>query len=94
MKKTTLTDCRIIVEPDSRYMITKDEGKLRSSLCDDLLREIKRHVDGIGSVYKEDVYEHTCEHCESKWTEVSPKYNGGCCDEDEKNNPEAATEAA
>ena len=29
-----------------------------------------------------------CSHCKAEWTEDGPHYNGGCCDEDEKNNPE------
>ena len=33
-------------------------------------------------------YDHTCEHCGYPWTEDDPNYNGGCCDQDESNNPD------
>jgi hypothetical protein len=29
-----------------------------------------------------------CEFCKHRWAEKSGTYNGGCCAEDEKNNPE------
>lgn len=32
-------------------------------------------------------YESVCEYCGWGWTEDIDDYNGGCCDEDEKNNP-------
>ena len=34
-----------------------------------------------------------CGHCGSGWTESDSLYNGGCCDEDEKNNPELRASA-
>lgn len=34
-----------------------------------------------------------CEHCGYTWTEKSAAYNGGCCDEDEKHNPDPQAQA-
>lgn len=47
------------------------------------------NVDGADwDVTSEDV----CSLCDSLWTEDSSTYNGGCCDDDEKNNPEVSHE--
>lgn len=61
--------------------------------CDDLIADMKRHVDNFGSAYVEFDQEHVCEHCGSSWTEPGDEYNGGCCEEDEKASPLAATGA-
>lgn len=51
--------------------------------CDELIADMKRHVDNIGSVHIEYDQEEVCEHCGSSWTEDNSLYNGGCCEEDE-----------
>lgn len=57
--------------------------------ANDVMADVKRHVDNVGRVYVEFDQEHVCEHCGASWTEASPDYNGGCCDADE-----SAAEAA
>lgn len=72
-----------LIEPDDakRNAIYKQE-------CELLIPQIKRHVDGIGSVTVVFDTEEHCSFCGGNWTEKSETYNGGCCDEDEANNPE------
>jgi hypothetical protein len=55
--------------------------------CENMIEQINRHVDGVGDVrvaWDEVAY---CSACGSKWTEDSATYNVGCCEDDEKNNP-------
>jgi rubrerythrin len=52
--------------------------------CEELIADMKRHVDNFGSAYIEFDQEHVCEHCGSTWTESSATYNGGCCDKDQE----------
>lgn len=51
--------------------------------CDELIADMKRHVDNFGSAEIEYDQEEVCEHCGYRWTEKDSHYNGGCCDEDE-----------
>lgn len=50
---------------------------------------IEKHIKKNDYPYNGINIEHNfqCGHCKSKWTERSTEYNGGCCAEDEKNNP-------
>lgn len=52
--------------------------------CDEIVSDIKRHVENVGSAWVEFDQQHVCSHCGALWTEKSETYNGGCCDEDEK----------
>jgi hypothetical protein len=56
--------------------------------ANEVMADVKRHVDNVGRAYVEFDQEHVCEHCGSAWTEKSPDYNGGCCDKDEQANEE------
>jgi hypothetical protein len=88
---------RVVIEPDIRYagLGKKDsieimkaqaaDGKYQS---DSILKDVKRHVDGIHSAYVESDDASICEHCHAKWTEASTSYNGGCCAKDEESNTE------
>lgn len=51
--------------------------------CDEIAKEIKRHVDNVSYCAVEYDQEHVCEHCGSVWTEEGSLYNGGCCQNDE-----------
>lgn len=62
--------------------------KRAQSQCQDIMDEIRRHVDNVESVHMEWETEDVCSHCGDYWLEKSDQYNGGCCDEDENNNPE------
>ena len=77
-KKTIIEGYSVIC-----FVDTKDEA-------DDVRQLIKRHVAPTANLLCLDVEAQTrleCEHCHSMWTERSETYNGGCCDEDGKNNP-------
>lgn len=87
---TELIDIRVIVEVNKGWSYRpRTPAQLRSD-CVELVKSIKRHVDDVESCYVDEVYEDQCEFCGDKWTESSRKYNGGCCDKDEENNPENA----
>ena len=67
-------------------------------MCERIAADIRRHVDDLPSSWSDHSRgvhvawdnEPFCSHCSSPWTEKSETYNGGCCAEDEKNNPDAA----
>lgn len=63
-------------------------------LCDEIMRNIRRHVDGIGHVYSTSDRIECCQHCGSQWTEKNEIYNGGCCAKDEDANPNPDKDAA
>lgn len=54
------------------------------SSCKDIAAQIKRHCDLAGEIAIKSDLQATCEHCGAKWTENCEEYNGGCCDEDER----------
>ena len=59
--------------------------------AEDLLKDIKRHCDGIESLSVELDTEDICEFCGRAWTEASDTYNE-CCEKDataheERNKP-------
>ena len=98
MKKTEVVDFTIQVNPRSLgdfgglYIGSMnhppDFEKQMRKRCEEIIEEIKRHVDEVHSCWIIEEKQETCSHCGYKWTEKSETYNGGCCDEDEKNNPE------
>lgn len=49
--------------------------------CEEIVDDIKRHADGVGSVDIDfDQYD-ICEHCKEAWTADSGECNG-CCDKE------------
>lgn len=80
-RKIELEDVVVIVNVDTRW------GKATVRDAENIKKDILRHVDNIGPVEIEEKYRQVCSFCGAKWTEYGPVYNGGCCDEDEKNNP-------
>jgi len=89
MKKIERGDYHVEVWPRMYQLggcLTEAEEKAE---CERIVDEIRRHVAGKGVVEVKWTTTLLCEHCSSHWTEPSDAYNGGCCDEDEKNNPEA-----
>jgi len=56
----------------------------RMARCEEIARDIKRHVDNVRSCSVEFDQEHVCEHCGAAWTEESDTYNRGCCAADEE----------
>lgn len=77
---------KVNVDPPLKKEITPRDW------CDaarDLMRDIKRHCDGIESLSIELDTEAVCEFCGYAWTEVSQTHNA-CCDEDIRVHDEAA----
>lgn len=87
---------RVVIEPrrlgdfggvrvSDRMVCPDEEHRQREykQRCEEIMEEVKRHVDNVGSVDIEcDVIEE-CSHCGAKWTEDSNEYNGGCCEADQ-----------
>lgn len=69
--------------PEAQKRIERD----MEDRCNEIVADIKRHADNVGSAYVEFDQEHICEHCGSIWTEKSDTYNGGCCSKDEESAP-------
>jgi len=69
-----------LIEPDEEKRLEEYRVK-----CEQMVRQIKRHVDDVGSVSVESEMEAVCEHCGSDWSEErdSP-HNAGCCEKDAK----------
>jgi hypothetical protein len=59
--------------------------------CEAIADQVRRHVDDVGYVSVEWESSPVCSHCGSRWTEISDRYNGGCCDKDEEANPDQET---
>jgi len=51
--------------------------------CNEIVNQIKRHVDAVGSIRIESDARLVCEFCGAEWTEGNDTYNGGCCGEDQ-----------
>jgi hypothetical protein len=104
--KIEKSDFRVVVRPRNPgdFGWASISGQKQSdadwiSDCERIADQIRRHVDGLPSYAGRGVaiewdQENVCEHCGSGWTEDSAAYNGGCCAEDEKNNPENVKEPA
>ena len=90
--KEYIADATVTVAPNMGYLsIVLDEkgmGEKALEYCEKIVAQIKRHVDNVKYVYVEKEIAIVCEHCGYPWADKKFDYNGGCCDEDEKNNPE------
>lgn len=88
---------RVVIEPRglgdfgsirlSDSFLVRDEAERQRQYqerCEEIMADVKRHVDQVGYVSVECDIEHVCEHCGGTWTEESATYNGGCCDKDEE----------
>ncbi len=89
-KKTYRDSFRVEVTPFTNRYATFDatESELKIS-CEQISEQIRRHVDDINPPRVAWDTNHVCEHCNSKWTEDSSDYNGGCCDRDEASAPKS-----
>ena len=86
-KKFNRGESYIEVEPQYRsnfasFIRLIDSDEEWEKAMEDIERQIKRHVDGLGSVRIVRIHEDVCEYCGSPWTEDSKYYNE-CCDKDE-----------
>ena len=62
-KKSIIESANVVIDPDGRYM---SEQQIKA-LCDDIVSQVKRHVDGVawcGTVInRKDI----CEFCGLEW---------------------------
>lgn len=66
-KITKRTNFRVVVEPETRiYGIRLDRVERE---CENIVDQIKRHVDGVHSAYVEHDTEVVCSHCGYEWEE-------------------------
>jgi hypothetical protein len=65
--------------PDAEARISKD----MQDRCEEIVSQIKRHVDLISYAGVEFDQPDVCEHCGYPWGEDQPNYNGGCCQKDQ-----------
>ena len=82
--KTNITGYHVEVMPKT-YRLSNMEHELRDqkNICEDMVKEIKRHVDDVDDIYVITEFDLICEHCGSVWTESKyASHNGGCCDKD------------
>ena len=96
MKTRRASNPRVVIYPDDRYLYSTHNGDLDKifktlyGYCEDIKKDCERHVDGADSVGIEFDNEEICEHCDAAWTEAEDDYNGGCCDKDLENHPDAS----
>ena len=87
----TYPELRVTLGPAYSFLTPWDRARSRRE-ADEFWSLVKRHVlphfDGSAEVYTHLIEDATCEHCNYRWTEESPDYNGGCCGKDEANSPE------
>ena len=50
--------------------------------CEQIRKDIQRHIDNIGSAVVDWDNNSYCEHCGDGWSEDQDYFNGGCCDKD------------
>lgn len=83
-------DFMVCVEPSAPWirLEPKEHAERMQRDCQEIKQQIRRHIDGVGHVYIQCSQDYVCEFCGYKWGYPDSDYNGGCCDEDEKNNPE------
>lgn len=71
--------------PDAQARIEKDWQER----CEQIVKDVERHVSDVSSAYVEFDQQPVCSHCGWPWTEESTTYNGGCCDADEAGRPDS-----
>jgi hypothetical protein len=93
-KKVNRTNWRVVIYPVDHVYLGASGRPSEQITCDDIVKEVKRHIDDVASVHAEWDDEPVCEHCGWAWTEDSPDFNGGCCDADLANDPTPAPDAS
>ena len=93
-KQINKTNIHVEVCPRSLgdYGFIRTRGRERTEKeaiadCEEIARDIRRHVDGLPSYGNQGVCviwdkEEVCEHCGWAWTEGDSPHNGGCCAKD------------
>ena len=86
MKTTREENFRVVIYPKTyTYGIKTGEDK---DVCENMIPQIKRHIDDIQCVSIECDSADFCSFCGRKWTEESTIFNGGCCNKDLENEPQ------
>ncbi len=70
-----------VVQVEARNELYESEASLRKR-CERIVEQIWRHVDDVidARVVGDGLI---CEFCGHQWTEQNPRYNGGCCKQDD-----------
>lgn len=78
-----LGDFGSVSMPDD-FFCSGEEDRQRQyrSRCEEIVSEIRRHVENVDSALVECDEVAVCAHCGHDWTEPG-EYNGGCCQADE-----------
>ncbi|MFE6931804.1 hypothetical protein ACFVDT_07205 [Streptomyces sp. NPDC057699] len=81
MKKTTREDYRIVITPRrlgdlgwmsiSDRMASSDIERDTRERCEAIVKQVKRHVDNVGSVEMQFSEVHTCSYCCLTWEELT-----------------------
>ena len=93
-KEIRREDHRVVITPDTMYVyktFTPHEWHdYLMRVCRDIKDDVERHVDGFARHGVEIVFDNIgyCEFCGNRWTEDTDEWNGGCCVEDAKNDPD------
>lgn len=66
------------IEPSEKRRLNRYQGR-----CEEMVEQIRRHVDNVRDARVVEETEAFCAYCGSEWTEAGDAYNGGCCDEDD-----------
>lgn len=88
---------RVVIEPrglgdfgfvrTGDWIVSNDKAviaEMYRERCEEILADVKRHVDSVGSASVECDAVGYCSHCGWQWTEDSADYNGGCCAKDQE----------
>lgn len=59
-------------------------NRIKAAIERHLSHDLGKEMDGVNVIA---TCEYVCSHCGYKWGEDDIKYNGGCCEEDEKGKP-------
>ncbi len=87
MKITKRNNWRVVLEPQlpgnvADYVIEPDEDKRNEKyrrLCDDIVSDVRRHVNDVSNVFTECDTEEVCQHCGYKWEEDESSGEPLCC---------------
>ena len=85
--KSEAINYRVVVDPNvfTCGIRTGDE----KTVCETLVADIKRHCIDVARCTIEFDQDNVCSFCGGSWTEDGNVFNGGCCNEDMKNDPNA-----
>jgi len=79
---TQVEGFRVVIEPKDIHGREFSEAESRRA-CEEIIAQVRKHVDGVGLVlmkYDESI---VCEHCGWLWSETGDSpHNGGCCEKD------------